>query len=267
MATSTTTTVQGLCFSSNTTSKPNLLLQPSLIGCPTPLPPRLRTPLSLSSRPRRVSTTTVAALALPTSKPERVTSDEKARWSARAVKSFALAELQARNMKRPKLGTEGLLLGLLVDGKKKRLVMAQPRVMFDLNCFSRASVNGDKPSQANGLDPGSSEGAKYLREMGITLAKVREETWKIFGELDRRCVTPRIGLPLSDSAQRALDWALDYKLKSGKDGEITIGHLVLGIWSQKESTGHKVLAALGFDSKKAKEFSKIAGNDAALSYR
>ncbi|KAJ4787218.1 ATP-dependent Clp protease ATP-binding subunit clpA [Rhynchospora pubera] len=225
----TTTTVQGLCFSSNTTSKPNLLLQPSLIGCPTPLSPRLRTPLSLSSRPRRVSTTTVAALALPTSKPERVTSDEKARWSARAVKSFALAELQARNMKRPKLGTEGLLLGLLVDG--------------------------------------SSEGAKYLREMGITLAKVREETWKIIGELDRRCVAPRIGLPLSDSAQRALDWALDYKLKSGKDGEITIGHLVLGIWSQKESTGHKVLAALGFDGKKAKEFSKIAGNDAALSYR
>ncbi|KAJ3684525.1 hypothetical protein LUZ61_013689 [Rhynchospora tenuis] len=226
----TTRTVQGLYLShttvplsSNSTSKSNLLLQPSLISCPTSLSPRLRNRLSLSSRPR-----CVAALTLPTAKPERVTSDGELRWSARAIKSFALAELQARSLKRPKLDTEALLLGVLVDG--------------------------------------TSEGAKYLREMGITLSKVREETCKVIGEWDWRYKSP-LGLSLSDSAQRALDWAVDYKLKSGKDGEITVGHLVLGIWKQKESTGHKVLAALGFDSKKAKEFSKVAGNDAALSYR
>lgn len=43
----------------------------------------------------------------------------------------------------------------------------------------------------------------------------------------------------------------------GEAGEITVGHLVLGIWSEKESPGHKVLAALGFDSENAKKLAKI----------
>lgn len=32
-----------------------------------------------------------------------------------------------------------------------------------------------------------------------------------------------------------------------------MGHLLLGIWAQKDSAGHKVLAALGFNDEKAKE--------------
>lgn len=38
----------------------------------------------------------------------------------------------------------------------------------------------------------------------------------------------------------------------GDDGEITTSHLLLGVWYQEESPGHKVLAALGFDNEKAK---------------
>lgn len=36
-------------------------------------------------------------------------------------------------------------------------------------------------------------------------------------------------------------------------GEITTSQLLLGIWSEAESPGHKILAALGFDDNKAKE--------------
>lgn len=42
---------------------------------------------------------------------------------------------------------------------------------------------------------------------------------------------------------------------AGDSGEITVTHLVLGIWSEKESAGHKILESLGFDDEKAKELS------------
>ena len=34
-------------------------------------------------------------------------------------------------------------------------------------------------------------------------------------------------------------------------------HLLLGIWSQEESSGHKIMADLGFDDEKAKEVAKL----------
>lgn len=40
---------------------------------------------------------------------------------------------------------------------------------------------------------------------------------------------------------------------AGGDGEITTTHLLLGIWSEVESPGHKILAALGFNDAKSKE--------------
>lgn len=38
------------------------------------------------------------------------------RWSARAIKSFGMAELEARKIKYPNTGTESLLMGILVEG-------------------------------------------------------------------------------------------------------------------------------------------------------
>lgn len=43
---------------------------------------------------------------------------------------------------------------------------------------------------------------------------------------------------------------------AGEDGEITTTHLLLGIWSEIESAGHKIMASLGFDDEKAKELAK-----------
>ena len=39
------------------------------------------------------------------------------RWSARAIKTFGMAELEARKLKYPTTGTEALLMGLLTEGE------------------------------------------------------------------------------------------------------------------------------------------------------
>lgn len=49
---------------------------------------------------------------------------------------------------------------------------------------------------------------------------------------------------------------LNFAHHAGKDGEITTTHLLLGIWSEKESAGHKILASLGFNDEKANELAK-----------
>ncbi|PAN50613.1 hypothetical protein PAHAL_9G532800 [Panicum hallii] len=183
--------------------------------------PRLSSPL----RGRRISAVTAQ---LPTAHPEVASGDKKIRWSSRAVRSFAMAELEARKMRYPTTGTEGLLMGILVEG--------------------------------------TSGAAKLLRANGITLLNVREEAANVLGKSEMFYFSP-MHPPLTEAAQRALDWAVNEKLKSGEDGEVTANHLLLGIWSDKESAGHKILASLGFDDEKARLLTKTAGEEAAMSPR
>jgi ATP-dependent Clp protease ATP-binding subunit ClpA len=155
------------------------------------------------------------SFSLPTAKPERANSTEKfPKWSRKAIKSFAMGELEARKLKYPTTGTEAILMGILIEG--------------------------------------TSLASNFLRANGITLFKVREETVKLLGKADKYFFSPEHP-PLTEAAQRALDWAFDQKLKSGDGGEITTSHLLLGIWSEVESPGHKILATLGFNDEKAKE--------------
>jgi ATP-dependent Clp protease ATP-binding subunit ClpA len=139
-----------------------------------------------------------------------------------------MAELEARKMRYPTTGTEGLLMGILVEG--------------------------------------TSGAAKLLRANGITLLNVREEAANVLGKSEMFYFSP-MHPPLTEAAQQALDWAVNEKLKSGEDGEVTANHLLLGIWSDKESAGHKILASLGFDDEKARLLTKTAGEEAAMSPR
>lgn len=126
-----------------------------------------------------------------------------------------MAELEARKLKFATTGTEALLLGILIEG--------------------------------------TSVAAKYLWANGITVFKVREETIKVLGKADMYYFPPERP-PLTDDAKKVLDWALDHKLKSGDSGgEVTTSDLLLGIWSEVECPGHKILAVLGFNDEKAKE--------------
>ncbi|KDP22383.1 hypothetical protein JCGZ_26214 [Jatropha curcas] len=169
------------------------------------------------------STVATVLSSLPTKKHS---SEKIPKWSARAIRSFGLGELEARKLKYPNTGTEALLMGILIEG--------------------------------------TSAAAKFLRANGITFFKVREETVDLLGKSDLYYFSPEHP-PLTEQAQRALDWAVDEKLKSGDEGEITPSHILLGIWSEKESAGHKILATLGFNDEKAKEIAKSMNEDVVLS--
>ncbi|XP_057951515.1 ATP-dependent Clp protease ATP-binding subunit CLPT1, chloroplastic-like isoform X2 [Malania oleifera] len=199
--------------------KPNYLLS-SLLGLKLSILPSGGS-RRFASKTRHPTVATVL-LSLPTAKPDRAASEKIPKWSARAIKSFALAELEARKLKYPNTGTEALLMGILIEG--------------------------------------TSEAAKFLRANGITLFKVREETIKLLGKSDLYFFSPEHP-PLTEPAQRALDWAVDEKLKSGESGEITTIHLLLGIWSEDESAGYKIMAAFGFDDEKAKELAKYINKE------
>lgn len=60
---------------------------------------------------------------------------------------------------------------------------------------------------------GTNFASKYLRANSITLFKVREETIKVLGKADMWFFSPEHP-PLTEDAQKALDWAVDEKLKS-----------------------------------------------------
>ncbi|KAK4422761.1 ATP-dependent Clp protease ATP-binding subunit CLPT2, chloroplastic [Sesamum alatum] len=177
---------------------------------------------SSSIRPlftKRRRTNATISFSLPTANPDRVDATEKIlRWSSKAIKSFAMSELEARKIKSPTTDTEALLMGILIEG--------------------------------------TSFASKFLRANGITLLKVRDEILKMRGKPEMFFFSPEHP-PLTEAAQRALDWAIDEKLKSGENGEITTTHLLLGLWRQEESPGHKILAALGFNDEKAKELHSL----------
>lgn len=66
------------------------------------------------------------------------------RWSARAIKSLAMGELEARKLKYPTTGTEAILMGILVEGlcyfppetllftESKHMYKARLRLLFCL---------------------------------------------------------------------------------------------------------------------------------------
>ncbi|XP_004511640.1 ATP-dependent Clp protease ATP-binding subunit CLPT2, chloroplastic [Cicer arietinum] len=175
---------------------------------------------------RRPFAATVS-FSLPISNSERVSpGQEIPKWSSKAIKSIAMGELEARKLKFTTAGTEALLMGVLIEGT----------------------------NLAN----------KFLRAHGITLFKVRDEIVKILGEPDIFLQTPERP-PRTDDAQRALDWAVDKKLKSVVDGgEVNTAHIVLGVWSDVDSLGHKILSNLGFNNEKAKELESSISKSAVI---
>ncbi|CAM6109455.1 unnamed protein product [Calypogeia fissa] len=149
-----------------------------------------------------------------------------AKWSSRAIKSFSMAELEARKLKYPTTGTEALLMGMLTEG--------------------------------------TSHASRFLRRNGVTLFAVRDETIKLLGKADMYFFSPEHP-PLTEQAQKSLDWAIAERNKDGGDVEVTTSYMLLGIWAQKGFAGQKVLEALGFDDKKAEELLATENQPVAVS--
>ncbi|CAF2028136.1 hypothetical protein HID58_078182 [Brassica napus] len=181
------------------------------------------------SKKHRCLTSASTVFSVPTAQPENGSSSDKIpKWSARAIKSLAMGELEARKLKYPTTGTEAILMGILVEG--------------------------------------TSTAAKFLRGNGITLFKVRDEIIKLLGKSDMYFFSPEHP-PLTEPARKAVDWAIDEKKKSGVDGELTTAYLLLGVWSQKDSAGRQILEALGFNEDKAKQVAEAMNEDVDLSFK
>ena len=67
---------------------------------------------------------------------------------------------------------------------------------------------------------GTSLAAKFLRAHGITLTKVREECIKLLEKGDED-YSVQVEPSLTESARKALDWAVNHKLNSGTPFVIT----------------------------------------------
>lgn len=94
------------------------------------------------------------------------------KWSARAIKSFSMAELEARKLKYPTTGTEALLMGMLTEG--------------------------------------TSGASRFLRANGVTLSGVREETLKLLGKADMFFFSPEHP-PLTEPASAAINYAVSQR--------------------------------------------------------
>uniref|UniRef100_A0A1J3GBF6 Clp protease-related protein, chloroplastic n=1 Tax=Noccaea caerulescens TaxID=107243 RepID=A0A1J3GBF6_NOCCA len=208
---------------------------PSSSSSPIPLTSLLGKKLLVTQPSRRCFvpkhrclTSASTVFSVPTSQPENGSSDKLPKWSARAIKSLAMGELEARKLKYPNTGTEAILMGILVEG--------------------------------------TSTAAKFLRGNGVTLFKVRDETIDLLGKSDMYFFSPEHP-PLTEPARKAIDWAIDEKKKSGVDGELTTAYLLLGIWSQKGSAGRQILETLGFNEDKAKQVAESMNEDVDLSFK
>lgn len=67
---------------------------------------------------------------------------------------------------------------------------------------------------------------------------------------------------------RLQDWLLSSIVSmlvvTGGIGEVMPAHILLGIWSEVESPGHKILATLGFTDEKSKELESFASESGFL---
>ncbi|XP_071734311.1 ATP-dependent Clp protease ATP-binding subunit CLPT1, chloroplastic-like [Rutidosis leptorrhynchoides] len=211
----------GCCCRSSVNSlffTPNFINSSSVISSFIGIHLSIQPSNSLRLTSGRYSSIVATVASSPTTlSPEKTTPENSAKWSFRFIKSFGMGELEARKLKFNSTGTEALLMGILAEG--------------------------------------TSLAAKLLRESGVTLFKVREETVKLLGKSDMYIFSPEHP-PLTEPAQKAIDWAINEKLKSGETGEVTTSHLLLGLWAQKESAAHKIMSTLGFDDDKAKELAK-----------
>lgn len=211
---------------SASSSPSSLIPPPSLIGKKLLVKQPSRRLCFVSKHRFLTSASTV--FSVPTAQPENGSSDKIPKWSARAIKSLAMGELEARKLKYPTTGTEAILMGILVEG--------------------------------------TSTAAKFLRGNGITLFKVRDEIIKLLGKSDMYFFSPEHP-PLTEPARSAVDWAVDEKKKSGVDGELTAAYLLLGVWSQKDSAGRQILESLGFNEDKAKQVADSMNEDVDLSFK
>ncbi|MFT4186224.1 MAG: ATP-dependent Clp protease ATP-binding subunit [Micrococcaceae bacterium] len=127
------------------------------------------------------------------------------RFTDRARRCLVLAKEEARLLNHNYIGTEHMLLGVIHEGE--------------------------------GI------GAKALKELGITLEKVREEVNDAIGPSD---VVPQEHIPFTPRAKKVLESSMREALQLG-DNHIGTEHLLLGLIREPEVMASQILVKLGAD--------------------
>jgi ATP-dependent Clp protease ATP-binding subunit ClpA len=154
------------------------------------------------------------------------------RFTRKARQSLIAAQTSAQEFGHPLLGSEHLLLGLLlVDGVAAQVLT---EAGFDADAV-RGEISRRRSSAADDVEA--------LRAIGIDLAEVRARVESAFGEgaLDRPAKRSRKGAsPFEPEAKKVLELSLREALAL-KHGYIGTEHLLLAILHLGKGEAHEIL--------------------------
>ncbi|GLJ56608.1 hypothetical protein SUGI_1238970 [Cryptomeria japonica] len=153
---------------------------------------------------------------LPTANSEWAANGKIPKWSESSIRSFCLGESVARKVRYPSLGTKAFLIGILMEG--------------------------------------TSLTVKFLRANGFTLSKVREEMISLIGLPSIWDTKVEAEIPVSEDAQKALDLAIEEKIKLGQSDEVTISHMLQVRWAQKAARVNKYWLILALMNSRPRNF-------------
>jgi ATP-dependent Clp protease ATP-binding subunit ClpA len=167
------------------------------------------------------------------------------RFTAQARSTVVHAQDEARRLHHPRIGTEHVLVGLLVEP-----VGAGGRALRRLG----VDLEGAREELANGFAPATSfapEDAEALQSIGIDLEEVRRSVEDSFGEgaLERaeRRWTAHGHLPFGPGAKKCLELALREAIRLG-DRHIGTEHIALALVREAGRSGAgRILLARGID--------------------
>jgi ATP-dependent Clp protease ATP-binding subunit ClpA len=156
------------------------------------------------------------------------------------------AQVEARRLHSPRIGTEHLLLGLLAQGSPTSAVLAQHGITRD--AVTPAIGAGDLDAEA-------------LTSVGIDLDAVRSSVEATFGPgaLDGPPTARSGHLPFTPRAKKVLELSLREAI-AVKSKSIADGHIALGILREGEGLAMKVLADRGVDVEALRRDLRLALN-------
>ena len=163
------------------------------------------------------------------------------RFTTEARQTVVGAQHEARRLHSGRIGTEHLLLALLLQPTPSATVLARHGLTRDAVTDAVRSYVGD-----GDLD------AQALTTLGIDLDAVRDSVEASFGRgaLDRQ-PGPRRGpaghIPFTPRAKKVLELSLREALAM-KSKSIADGHIALGLLREGEGLAAKVLADRGVDT-------------------
>nr|WP_062339017.1 Clp protease N-terminal domain-containing protein [Herbidospora sakaeratensis] len=177
------------------------------------------------------------------------------RFTDDARRVVTAAQVEARRLNHPRIGTEHLLLGMLQDPES-----LAARVLTGLDHGGAEARLRDILNQPGGRR-GPELDAELLSTIGIDLDAIREKVEEAFGPgaLDREPVRDHRGhlrsgkhIPFGPRAKKTLELSLREAIAL-KHKAITDGHVLLGVIREGEGLGMQIIVESGISPVRVRE--------------